>query len=107
MKAEDLKKIQSLLSSIFERNKVLRAMVFGSAARETETRKSDLDLMIVMETEKRFFDRFEAFEGIFDSIKDRAVDLLIYTPEELDKISNRPFICTILREGKTIYERRK
>jgi hypothetical protein len=27
----------------------------------TETKKSDIDLMIVMETDKRFFDRYDAF----------------------------------------------
>jgi len=104
MKSKELKNIQSRLKSIFEQNNVKRVVLFGSAARETETRKSDLDLMIVMETEKRFFDRFQAFDQVFDLLKGKAVDLLIYTPEELEAISSRPFIRTILREGQILYE---
>jgi len=68
------------------------------------TRKSDLDLMIGKDTAKRFFDRYKEFDGIHDLIKDRAVDMLIYTPEELKKISHRPFVRKMLEEGITIYE---
>jgi predicted nucleotidyltransferase len=83
---------------------VKQVIVFGSAARQTATRKSDLDLMIIMETEKRFFDRYEAFDQVFYLIKDKSIDLLIYTPEELERISSRPFIRTILKEGRILYE---
>ena len=83
---------------------VKKVVLFGSGARNSETRKSDLDLMIIMETEKRFFNRFDPFDDIFTTIKDRAVDLLIYTPQELENISHRHFIKQILSEGKTIYE---
>jgi predicted nucleotidyltransferase len=103
----EVKKIQSLINPIFDKNKVIKAFLFGSAARRTETRKSDLDLMIVMESDKRFFDRFEAFNEIFSLFKGKALDLLIYTPEELKKISDRPFIRSLLKEGRLIYEHRE
>lgn len=32
------------------------------------------------------------------------VDLLIYTPEELKGMSDRPFIRTILEQGEVLYE---
>ena len=79
-------------------------MLFGSLAAGKETRRSDLDVMIVKETDKRFFDRFEEFSEIFDLVKDRDVDLLIYTPRELESISHRSFIKKILVEGRTLYE---
>jgi predicted nucleotidyltransferase len=104
MKEETLKKVRELLTPLFARNGVKKAVLFGSFSREAETRKSDLDLMIVKETAKRFFDRYEEFEGIHDLIKDSAVDMLIYTPEELQKISQRPFIRKILEQGVTVYE---
>lgn len=104
MEAKEFKKIVQLLRPIFSQKGVTKAVIFGSASRGSETRKSDLDLMIVVETKKRFFDRYDDFEQIYSIIKDRAVDILIYTPEELESISHRPFIMKILKEGQTIYE---
>jgi len=53
-----LKNIETLLLPFFESHNVLKAIVFGSYAGKTNTRKSDLDLILVMDTEKRFFDRY-------------------------------------------------
>ena len=99
---KDIETIKKLLAPIFQKNEVIKAMVFGSMARASKTRKSDLDLMIIKETEKRFFDRYDEFDEIFELIKDKAIDILIYTPEELENISHRPFIKMIINEGKTI-----
>jgi predicted nucleotidyltransferase len=104
MKSEDLNRIRELLSPLFGRSGVIKAVLFGSFSRETGTKKSDLDLMIVKDTARRFFDRYEEFDAIHGLISDRAVDLLIYTPEELQNISHRPFVRKILEEGITIYE---
>jgi predicted nucleotidyltransferase len=101
---KDIETIKELLAPIFQKNEVIKAMVFGSTARASKTRKSDLDLMIIKETGKRFFDRYDEFDEIFDLIKDRAIDILIYTPEELENISHRPFIKMIIKEGIPIYE---
>lgn len=104
MKPDELTKIKGLFTPVFEKLGVRKVILFGSRSRGSETRRSDLDIMVVMDTEKRFFDRYEQFEQIQKLIKDRAVDLLIYTPYELDSISHRPFIRRILNEGQTIYE---
>ncbi|MDD5167743.1 MAG: nucleotidyltransferase domain-containing protein [Syntrophales bacterium] len=104
MKPEEIKRLQSLMTPIFRRNDVSKAVLFGSAARGDETKKSDIDLMIVVETDKRFFDRYDAFDEISEIMKGTSVDLLIYTPQELENISHRPFIRKILAEGRIIYE---
>ena len=104
MKSEEFKKIKILMAPVFEKIGVKKVILFGSYSRGSETRKSDLDLMIVMDTEKRFFDRYDQFEKIQKMIKNRAVDLLIYTPEELNRIAHRPFIRQILTEGRIVYE---
>ena len=44
---------------------------------------------------------------VYEIIPDRSIDILIYTPEELERISHRSFIKTIFREGKVIYEHRE
>lgn len=104
MNPEEIKRFQSSMTPVFRRNGVFKAVLFGSAVSDTATKKSDIDLMIVMETDKRFFDRYDAFDEISEIMRGRSVDLLIYTPQELENISHRPFIRRILSEGKTIYE---
>jgi predicted nucleotidyltransferase len=104
MTALTIDKLKSILTPLFEKQGVLKAVVFGSFARKTESRKSDLDLMIIVETNKRFFERYESFNEIFDLIRGPAIDMLIYTPEEFNNISHRVFIQRILKEGSTIYE---
>lgn len=104
MKSEELNVLRRLLAPIFRQNNVIKVVLFGSASRGSLTKKSDLDLMIIKETPKRFFDRYEEFDEIYALIKNRAIDILIYTPEELKNMSHRPFIKRILKEGKSIYE---
>jgi predicted nucleotidyltransferase len=101
---DDIKKIKEALSPVFKNSGAKKVVLFGSIARGSQTKKSDLDLMIIAKTDKRFFERYEQFEEIHDIIDDRAVDMLIYTTEELFRISHRPFIKQILSEGETIYE---
>jgi len=101
---DTIQKYKRLLTPVFKKAGVKRAILFGSLSRDTATRKSDLDLIIVKETTRRFFDRYEQFDIIHEIIKDRAVDLLIYTPDELADITHRPFIRKILNEGQSIYE---
>ncbi len=102
----ELDRIAEQLRPIFDRHRVVRAIVFGSLARNEPSRRSDLDLIVVMDTDKRFLDRYdELLAPIARAVSDRAVDLLIYTPEELTQIAHRRFIQKALCEGKIIYER--
>lgn len=100
----EIDQIKNRLFPIFKKNKAKKVYLFGSLSRGTQSRKSDVDLMIVTETEKRFFDRYEDYETIQRILPDRSVDMLIYTSEELEKIAHRAFIRQILEEGKVLYE---
>jgi predicted nucleotidyltransferase len=104
MAPADPEEIKAQLTPTFIELHVLKAILFGSASRGTGTRKSDVDLLLVVETEERFFDRYPRFEKIFSLLKGRSVDMLIYTPAELERIAHRPFIRKILGEGQIIYE---
>ena len=99
-----IEEMEGFLSRIFLEKKVKKAILFGSMARGTESKRSDLDLLIIVDTDKRFFDRYDDFIDIYDKLPGWLVDLLIYTPKEFEAISHRKFIQTIIKEGKTIYE---
>lgn len=82
-----------------------RIVLFGSMARGTQTRRSDLDLFLVLNTDKPPLQRIgQVLEELVDS--PWPLDVIVYTPEELERLSDRPFVRRILREGRLLYERR-
>lgn len=105
MEQDILGKLTSRLRAVFEKQQILRAIVFGSLARGEESRHSDLDLIIIQDTEKRFLDRYdELLREIVRAVPEWNVDLLIYTPQELDQMAGQPLIATALKEGRLLYE---
>ena len=102
---EDLEILAARLRPLFQEHGILRAIVFGSLGRGDGTRRSDLDLLIVQDTDCRFLDRYDRLlPEIVRRVPERDVDLLIYTPNELRDAAELPFIATVLREGRVIYE---
>lgn len=79
-----------------------RIFLFGSMARDKSSLDSDIDLMVVLESDLPFIKRLG---WLYEELRPRtALDLLAYTSEELAAIHHRPFIRQILREGKALYE---
>ncbi len=82
-----------------------RIILFGSAARGDADTQSDIDLVIVKQTSKRFVQRLvEAASFIRENV---SVDLFVYTPEELEAMAEEgnPLIERALAEGRTVYEK--
>lgn len=81
---------------------VQRIVLFGSVARERINAWSDLDLIVVLDSDLPFIKRLEK---LYDQIKPCVgLDLLAYTSEEFEAIRERPFIRQALREGRVLYE---
>ena len=82
-----------------------KIILFGSLAAGQVGEWSDLDLVIVAETDKRFLDRVK--EAMLLLCPKVGVDLLVYTPEEFKHLSRerRFFHTEILEKGKVLYER--
>jgi predicted nucleotidyltransferase len=100
-----LEQIRELLVPFFSRSAAKKAVVFGSYARGEADEHSDLDLIIVAETETPFLERFRDYTGIY-KIWRRGLDMLIYTPDELERMQreDNPFVTHALGEGIVIYE---
>ena len=76
-----------------------RALVFGSVARGEADEWSDLDLVVVAETKRNFFDRFRDFDGLYEVWP--RLDLLVYTPAEFERMveEENPLLLKVLEEG--------
>ena len=100
----DVTSLQKRLEPVFKKHKIRKAILFGSFARGESSAYSDVDLILVKRTRQRFFDRFDPILLELNlAIPEHAVDILIYTPQELERISNRSFIKQALREGRILY----
>ncbi len=81
-----------------------RVILFGSTAGDDASQDSDVDLLVVMQTDKRPVQ--QALE-----IRQRVpcsfpLDLLVKTPQEVERrvALHDFFVTTILAEGKVLYE---
>jgi predicted nucleotidyltransferase len=93
------------LCCLFVSYKIIKAVVFGSFARNDQSRHSDIDLMLIQDTSTRFFDRYNGlYAQISKLLYNNPVDLLIYTASEIKQLSARKFVKNILKEGVIIYE---
>lgn len=84
-----------------------RIILFGSHAAGEATRDSDIDLVIVKDTDQRPIDRRIEVERL---LFDRAIplDLLVYTPRELRQLyaAGSPFIEDVVERGRVLYMRK-
>lgn len=81
-----------------------RITLFGSWARGTATRRSDLDLCVIWATDRPPLDRMG---HVLQLLRDapRPVEPIVYTPDEWERLRASPFVRRIEEEGKVLYER--
>src|SRR5262245_15013758 len=66
------------------KGRVHQAYVFGSYATNTATSSSDLDLLLIAESRRTFFERFRDFTDIVERFA--PIDMIVYTPAEWEAI---------------------
>jgi predicted nucleotidyltransferase len=81
-----------------------KVIVFGSVARGEADAGSDLDLVILADTTRPFFERFKEFAGLYDVWP--RLDLLVYTPEEFARMDGEenPLVRRVIEEGVVLHE---
>jgi predicted nucleotidyltransferase len=95
------------LAQVLERIKTYepeKVILFGSYARSEVDEQSDLDLVVIKRTDKRFLERLIEVAKIVGPDFGK-VDIFVYTPEEFRFMqeSGNPFIENVLKEGKVLY----
>jgi predicted nucleotidyltransferase len=83
--------------------KVERISMFGSYPRRKPDLFSDLDILVVMRTEKPFLERLKEVYSSLSLPVD--ADILCYTPEEFEVMKKRPFFQEALKKEIVLYEK--
>lgn len=101
-----LEKLVNFIASEYKPEKVI---LFGSYGTETTDKTSDIDLLIIKKTNRRFVDRVIELMQLIRSRfgVEHPVEPLVYTPDEWReaKQTNSIFIRTILSKGVVLYEK--
>lgn len=82
---------------------VKKIILFGSLSTNKVHRSSDIDLMIIKESNKRFLDRPDELYKVIRP--NYGIDFFVYTPEEFREMSlTNPFVKRAIKEGRLLYE---
>lgn len=96
--------IESLARQIAEKFNPQRIILFGSYGRGNPHPESDVDMLVVMETEMREVEQAIEICQKLDYLF--GLDLIVYTPSHLKERLEMgdTFIEDILKEGQVLYE---
>jgi predicted nucleotidyltransferase len=81
-----------------------RIILFGSRARGEADELSDYDLVVIKRTDRSFVDRLQDIVPYLVRLQ-RPADILVYTPEEFDRMGEIGLGWVVRQEGITLYER--
>lgn len=106
------RKINRIIIEVIEKLKAEyepdKIILYGSYAYGTPDKDSDIDLLIIKTTDKRWVDRFaEVKKLIYDPARRISISPIVYTPLE---IKNRladgdGFLEEVVSKGKVLYAR--
>lgn len=100
---QDLGRLVSRIVEFYQPEKVI---LFGSYANGNADENSDLDLLLIKETDEHPLNRAA---GIRKALRDvlLPMDILVYTPSEISKDQERKFtfIHDVLKSGRILYAR--
>jgi len=101
----DIEKIMEKASAIVRNYQPEKIILFGSYSTGTQTPDSDVDLLVILETEQSIWDVSVEISLMLKHTF--PMDIIVKTPKEVAKRLNYGdfFIKDILENGKVLYER--
>ena len=99
-------KLQEIVVRIVEQFDPEQIILFGSYAYGDPTPDSDVDLLVIMDSDLPMVERMGAVSRVLPRPL-FPLDLLAYTPEEIETQRGRfdPFLKEVLEKGRLLYER--
>ncbi|MEA3338472.1 MAG: nucleotidyltransferase domain-containing protein [Chloroflexota bacterium] len=101
----DAELMDEMARRIVEASRPQKIILFGSRARGEARPDSDIDMLVIAESPKPRHQRAAPLYGAVSDIL-VAMDILVYTPGEVEEWSEAPqaFVTTAVREGQVLYE---
>jgi uncharacterized protein len=99
------KTIKSIIQSIAKNCLPEKILLFGSYGSRNASPESDLDILVIMETDLPKHKRATPIRLLFKPTP-CAMDILVYTPEEIEYWNGTPnhIITEIFQSGRIVYE---
>lgn len=101
-----LEKLVDFIASEYNPEKII---LFGSYGTQRSNKTSDIDLLIIKKTNKRFVDRVVELMQLIRSQFgfEYPIEPFVYTPNEFGRAKkiNSLFIRTVLLKGVVLYEK--
>jgi predicted nucleotidyltransferase len=100
--------IERILERIVKEYAPERIILFGSYAYGEPDEESDVDLLIIKETDQRPIARWVEVKRLLrDRSRIMSISPLVYTPREVEErlALGDPFLREALERGETLYER--
>lgn len=96
--------IRDIVRSIGQSLSPKQVLLFGSYADGSATDESDLDLLIIMDSDKPRYQRSCAVRALFWPPK-APMDVLVFTPDEVERWNGTPnhIVTEVLAKGKVLY----
>ncbi len=100
----DYSKIDAVCQRIVDVFRPNKIIIFGSVAKGTAGPDSDIDMVIIMETDLPYMERSVAIYRSIDEFR-TAVDILVLTPNEYqrDLKDETSFLSIIGKDGVEVY----
>lgn len=102
-----LKTVNDVVLRIVQYYKPEKVILYGSYDTGNRKNGSDVDLLIVKETDSRLIERLIEVESLL-SDRTLPLDIMVYTPEEMRSLYSvgSPFIEEIMQKGRVLYMRK-
>ena len=100
---DSIEKIKARIVKHFQPEKII---LFGSYAYGIPKENSDIDLLVIKESDLPKHKRITEILSILRDF-DVGIEPIVYTPEEVEEWKNvsHAFVTSIMNKGKVIYER--
>lgn len=98
--------LTTILKRLVDNLDVVKIILFGSYASGKPTKDSDLDLLIILNTKEKGLKRYAMVSELLEPRK-IPMDIIVKTPEEMKSRARMfdPFLRTVQRTGKVLYEK--
>lgn len=103
------KEIQLIVDAIVKHYQPEKIILFGSHAYGTPHEQSDIDLLIIKDSDLPRYKRAREIRKQLWGLSALPKDILVYTQSEIDDWKNvkQAFITEVISRGKVVYENKK